>query len=288
VELRTLRAFLAVAKHRSFTLAADELFLTQSAVSQQIRSLEALLGTALFVRERGAVELSEAGTTLLPRAREVVGLVDGVRDLLGAPRALGGRLQIVAETVASSFLYVGLYERFARSYPEVSLALRSGIGREAALTAVREEQADAAFVTLPADTDDLDVDQLGTTELIAVALPGPRAERVLVWDGSPDLRRALELAGIAVAVSSNDIALIKRLVADGAGTAFLPRGAVKPELDAGSLEAVRFDLPPVRQRFGLVFRHAGRTPALAAFLATAHAYKPVIADLCASRDSPDR
>ena len=92
----------------------------------------------------------------------------------------------------------------------------------------------------------------------------------------------------SMGISSNDIALIKRLVADGAGTAFLPRWAVKPELDAGSLEAVRFDLPPVRQRFGLVFRHAGRTPALAAFLATAHAYKPVIADLCASRDSPDR
>jgi DNA-binding transcriptional LysR family regulator len=280
VELRTLRAFLAVAKHRSFTLAADELFLTQSAVSQQIRALETLLGTALFVRERGTVELTEAGTTLLPRAREIVGLADGVRDLLERPRALGGRLRIVAETVASSFLYVGLYERFARSYPEVVLAMRSGIGRDAALAAVRDENADAAFVTLPADADDLAVDQLGHTELIAVALPGPRADRVLVWDGSPELHRALAQAAVPIAVTSNDVALIKRLVADGAGIAFLPRWAVKPELDAGSLEVVPFAIPTVRQRFGLVFRQAGRSPALAAFLATAHAYKPVIADLC--------
>jgi DNA-binding transcriptional LysR family regulator len=282
VELRTLRAFLAVAKHRSFTLAAEELFLTQSAVSQQIRALEALLGTPLFVRERGTVELTEAGTTLLPRAREIVGLVEGVRDLLDAPRALGGRLRIVAETVASSFLYVGLYERFARSYPDVALAMRSGIGRDAALAAVREDAADAAFVTLPIDADDLDVDQLGHTELIATGLPGARTDRLLAWDGSPELRRALAGAGVTVAITSNDVALIKRLVADGAGTAFLPRWAVKPELDAGSLVAVPFDLPPVRQRFGLVFRRAARSAALAAFLATAHAYKPVIADLCGS------
>jgi len=280
VELRTLRAFLAVAKHRSFTLAADELFLTQSAVSQQIRSLETLLGTALFVRERGAVELTEAGTTLLPRAREVVSLVDGVRDLLDAPRTLAGRLRIVAETVASSFLYVGLYERFARSYPDVELAMRSGIGRAAALAAVRDDAADAAFVTLPADADDLDVDQLGHTELIAVALPGARGDRVLVWDGSPELQRALAQAAVPIAVTSNDVALLKRLVADGAGTAFLPRWAVKPELDAGSLEAVPFDVPAVRQRFGLVSRRAAKSPALVAFLASAHAYKPVIADLC--------
>ena len=85
MELRTLRAFLAVAKHRSFTLAAEELFLTQSAVSQQIRALEALLGTPLFVRERGTVELTEAGTTLLPRAREIVGLVE-IRQVIKVSR----------------------------------------------------------------------------------------------------------------------------------------------------------------------------------------------------------
>ena len=280
MEVRTLRAFLTVAKHRSFTHAAEELFLTQSAVSQQIRSLETTLGTPLFVRERHTVELTDAGRTLLPRAQEIVALVDSVRSLIDAPRTLAGRLRIVAATVASSYLYVGLFERFARAYPDVVLEASTGRGRDAALAAIRSDEADAAFMQFPVDGDDVVADELGQTDVVAVAAPGLPPERLLLWDGSPEMRRLLAAGGRDVAVSTNDIALLKRLVDDGTGVALLPRWAVKRELDARALVPIELDIPPVRQRFGLVYRRTDRTPALDAFVAAAHAYKPVIAELC--------
>jgi DNA-binding transcriptional LysR family regulator len=281
MELRTLRAFLTVAKHRSFTHAAEELFLTQSAVSQQIRALEATLGTALFVRERNAVDLTEAGRTLLPRAHEIVALADGTRALLAQPRPLRGRLRIVAATLASSYLYAGLYERFALAYPDVVLEAFSALGRDAVIAALRAGTADAGFLPFPADAEEIESDELGQTEMVAVAAPGPRPERLLLWDGSPEMRRLIDESGREPAVVTNDLALLKRLADDGGGIAILPRWAVKRELEAGALHAVALDLPVVRQRFGLVWKRGERGPALDAFAATAHAYKPVIAELCA-------
>ncbi len=281
MEIRTLRAFLAVAKHRSFTHAAEELFLTQSAVSQQIRALETTIGTPLFARERHAVELTDAGRTLLPRAREIVALADSTRALLESPRDLHGRLRIVGATVASSYLYVGLYERFARAYPDVALETTTAIGRDAALAWVRAGEADAGFMQFPVDADDVDADELGQTEMVAVAAPGPRPERLLLWDGIPDVQRLLHDTEQEAAVLTNDVALLKRLVDDGNGIAVLPRWAVKRELDAGAVRAVDLDAPPMRQRFGIVYRRIGRSAALDAFIACAHAYKPVIAELCA-------
>jgi len=279
MELRTLRTFIAVAAHRSFTLAAEELFLTQPAVSQQIRALEAGLGATLFSRDRGTVELTEAGHTLLPRAREILALADGTRTLLDSPRAVGGKLRIVAATFASSFLYVGLYERFVRRYPEVNLDITAALGREVALAAVRSGDADAAFMQFPIDADDLVEHVLGTTAIVAVTAPGPRPARVLLWDGSPETQRALAAAGTDVGVRTNDVALLKLLASQGNGVAYLPHWSVVDELAAGTLVNVRAAAAAPRQRFGIVHRAAERAPALDAFVATALDYAPVIAGL---------
>ncbi|KZY29817.1 hypothetical protein A3731_25920 [Roseovarius sp. HI0049] len=68
--LSWLRAFEAAARHLSFTLAAQELNLTQSAVSQHVRSLEDYLGRELFIRRTRALQLTEAGANYLPTVRE--------------------------------------------------------------------------------------------------------------------------------------------------------------------------------------------------------------------------
>ena len=70
--LNGLRAFEAVARHLNFTKAADELHVTQSAVSHQVRNLEAFLGTALFDRAGGRLTLTAAGQVLLPGVREAI------------------------------------------------------------------------------------------------------------------------------------------------------------------------------------------------------------------------
>jgi DNA-binding transcriptional LysR family regulator len=279
MELRTLRTFIAVAAHRSFTLAAEELFLTQPAVSQQIRALETDLGATLFSRDRGTVELTEAGHTLLPRARDILALADGTRGLLDSPRAVGGRLRIVAATFASSFLYVGLYERFVRRYPEVHIEITAALGREVALAAVRSGDADAAFMQFPIEADDLVEHLLGTTSIVAVTAPGPRPSRVLLWDGTLETQRALAAAGTDVGVLTNDVVLLKSLAARGAGIAYVPHWSVVDELASGALIRVHVSAVAPRQRFGIVHRAAERAPALDAFVATAHDYAPTIAGL---------
>ncbi|MGB8267217.1 MAG: LysR family transcriptional regulator [Candidatus Velthaea sp.] len=280
VEFRYLRSFLTVAKHRSFTLAAEELFLTQSAVSQQIRTLEAELGGPLFMRERHAVELTDAGRALFPHAMRIVALVDETRTLLGHRVPASGALRIVAATVASGYLYASLYERFVRAHPDVVLSIVSGAGRDTVLARLRAGEADAAFVQFPLDADDLDSDVLGTTEMVAVSLATATAQRLMMWDGSPELTRLVTEAQMTIALRSNDVALLKRFVDDGTGTAYLPRWSVRGELETGAFTAVDLGLPPVRQRFGIAYARGECTPALRAFLAVTHEMKSTLADLC--------
>src|SRR5690554_3512253 len=86
--LAWLRAFEATARHMSFTLAAQELGLTQSAVSQHVRNLELFLGRDLFIRRTRALDLTEAGGNYLPTVREAFDmLTQGTRSVFGDTRS---------------------------------------------------------------------------------------------------------------------------------------------------------------------------------------------------------
>ena len=100
--LTWLRAFEAAARHLSFTQAASELNLTQSAVSQHVRSLETALGAALFVRRTRALQLTEAGANYLPVVQEAFAiLAGGTRALSGGDR--GQRLRVTCNLAFSTF-----------------------------------------------------------------------------------------------------------------------------------------------------------------------------------------
>ncbi len=93
--VRDLRYFLAVADRSSFTRAAAELYVSQPALSKQVRSLEARLRTELFVRGHRSIELTEAGTALLPRARRIVAEWEGAVADLRAVTATAGHTVVV-------------------------------------------------------------------------------------------------------------------------------------------------------------------------------------------------
>ena len=89
IELRHLRAFVAVAEDLSFSRAAQRLFITQPALSRQIRGLERLVGCDLFRRSTQRVELTLAGEALLARARALLADLD---DAISVTRSVGGEL----------------------------------------------------------------------------------------------------------------------------------------------------------------------------------------------------
>ena len=102
--LNWLRAFEAAARHLSFTQAAAELNVTQSAVSQHVRSLEAFLGRELFIRRTRALHLTEAGANYLPTIREAFGLLaSGTRAFRGGDR---GRTLLVQCNLAFAVLWL--------------------------------------------------------------------------------------------------------------------------------------------------------------------------------------
>lgn len=120
--LDLLRSFEAAARHLSFTLAAHELFLTQSAVSRQIQQIEAGLGVSLFERHHRALALTEAGQTMY---RAVVDCLDRLRDATVLVRATP-QMRQVAVTTTPGFASLWLIPRLARftaSHPQVDVRI---------------------------------------------------------------------------------------------------------------------------------------------------------------------
>jgi DNA-binding transcriptional LysR family regulator len=288
MDVRLLRTFVVVARNRNFTVAAQQLFLTQSAVSQQVRALEAELGVALFTRSRSQTELTAAGRTLVPKAEHLIAMADEIKAHFAHDRSIGGSLRIAAATIASSYLYVGLYERFARAHPDVALHVATGIGKAAAEERVAAGDADLAFVQFPVDDSSLQSELLGETDIVVVAnrqtvVPAdPARARFIVWDGAPEAARFMgahpEYRSVA---SSNDLSLIKRLIDAEIGIAFVPRWAIHAELGSEALRVVPTPFPPIRQRFGVIYRDGERSAPVDAFLGAALGYRETIAELCA-------
>jgi len=120
--LDLLKGFEAAARLLSFTQAGDELHLTQSAVSRQIKELETQLGVALFARRHRALELTEAGRTLFPAAAQVLQAMRAATDQL---RALSARRSL-AVTTTNSFAALWLIprlSRFTRAHPAVDVRI---------------------------------------------------------------------------------------------------------------------------------------------------------------------
>ncbi|MGW0465332.1 LysR family transcriptional regulator [Streptomyces sp. NPDC003027] len=147
---RELRYFVAVAEELHFTRAADRLFVSQPAVSKQIRVLERQLGAPLFDRDRHGVRLTAVGTALLPHARAVLAAWD---EAWAAARRAG--------EAASATLVVGMStspgrggllpairSRFTELRPEARLKLRQ-VGWEDPTAGLADGTSDVAFVWLP-------------------------------------------------------------------------------------------------------------------------------------------
>ena len=120
IELSTLRVFLAAAEEKNFSSAAKRLHLSQSAVSQNIQSMERAYGIDLFIRHGRAVELTEAGQSILPMARDVLRaarlLEDGFQEI---NHQVGGELLIGCSTSAGKYLLPVLLSDFQREFPAV-------------------------------------------------------------------------------------------------------------------------------------------------------------------------
>ena len=151
VKLEQYRIFYRVAVNKSFTAGAEELFLTQSAVSQSVKALEEAVGAALFIRGKRGVELTQEGRILFEYVGSALSLIEQGQAELGKVKTLdGGELRIGVGDTVSRYLLLPSLERFSRMHPKVELKIFNRVSRET-IELLRHGQIDIAMVNMPID-----------------------------------------------------------------------------------------------------------------------------------------
>jgi DNA-binding transcriptional LysR family regulator len=145
---QSLQAFVSVAEHGSFSEAAEQLYLTQSAVSKRIAALEEQVGKKLFDRIARSVSLTEAGKALLPRAKHILqeceSAVQAINDLSGDTQ---GVLRLAISHHLGLHRLPPIMKNFARQYPLVKLDIEF-MDSEKAYEQILQGQSEVAVITL--------------------------------------------------------------------------------------------------------------------------------------------
>ena len=168
---RRLQVFHAVAKQLSFTKAAEVLFMTQPAVTFQIKQLEEHFNTRLFDRGHGKIALTPAGEVVLGYAEKILGLSSEMdvrlSELTGE---IGGSLMVGASTTIAEFMLPGILGEFKSTYPNVRSRLMVG-NSESIETRVIEHTIDIGFIESLSHEPNLECEVCCDDELVVICHP---------------------------------------------------------------------------------------------------------------------
>ncbi|MET3632272.1 transcriptional regulator CynR [Burkholderia sp. 572] len=158
--LRHIRYFLAVAEHRSFTRAANALYVSQPALSQQIRQLEETLGAQLFDRTGRVTRLTDAGAVYSRYARQALhDLEEGHRAIHDVHDLSRGSLRIAVTPTFATYLVGPLVEDYHSRYPEIALSLKE-MSQERMETLLVDDELDVGIAFEDVSAADIDVQKL--------------------------------------------------------------------------------------------------------------------------------
>lgn len=273
MDLRQLRSFVAIARHGNVTRAAQEEYLTQSALSQQLRRLEDELGVKLLTRTSRGVELTAAGADLLRHAERVLAEVAAAQATLAAHADVTRGVARIAATAADAARLPQALAAFHREQPAIRVALRH-VPAADVTAIVRRGGADLALAGTGADTAGMDVVPLAREPLHAIAAPGDappaaveglRGAALVLPEPGSALRDAVVAAceaagfGPVALFEVSDPGAIRTLVHAGLGVSVAPASwLAQPgaEVSAARLDALCLEL-------ALVAPAAGVSPAAA-------------------------
>ncbi|PTU32309.1 LysR family transcriptional regulator [Stenotrophobium rhamnosiphilum] len=252
LEIRHLQTILALSDTGSLAKAADRVFVTQSALSHQLKALETHYGSPLFERNTKPLRFTQAGARLLALAREVTSLTsDAEREISQWVSGRSGELRVAVECHTCFDWLMPAMDAFREHWPEVELDLVSGFHTEP-ISLVEGSTADFAVIhDKPAARAGIVTEHLFTYETLAILSPKhPLADKPFlqpkdfqsetlisypVDDEMLDVVRHF-LAPARIKAKRRNVELtvaILQLVASGRGIAALPEWSVKPYLDRG-------------------------------------------------------
>ncbi|MBB4391082.1 LysR family transcriptional regulator [Bradyrhizobium sp. ERR14] len=263
-DLNALAVFALVAEERNFRAAADRLGVTRSAVSQTIRRLEETLGIALVQRTTRSVSLTEAGERLhaevAPAIADMRAALDGTEALRGRPRGL---LRLAVSSIAEHFLSGHFLAAFTEANPEVQLDITVtdaefdivAAGYDAGVRLGEVIEQDMIAVPIAGEERQLAVCAPDFRDRFGVpAHPSELASfRCIGWRPAPnappyrwefaDGGKEFSVA-VAPEITTNDMALMIKLAAAGAGITFGMEASFRPAIARGELVPILEDYCP--------------------------------------------
>ncbi|MFF2482499.1 LysR family transcriptional regulator [Paenibacillus sp. NPDC058071] len=153
MDIRHLRYFTAVAKHGSFTKAADALHVSQPTLSKMVRLLEEELGCTLFDRSAKAIRLTDAGRTIVQASQQILKSVDHMADELGDLMKLRqGSIRLGVPPMIGAHYVASIIESFRLHYPQIRLELIEN-GSRVVEAQIEEGELDVGFILTPEQPD---------------------------------------------------------------------------------------------------------------------------------------
>jgi DNA-binding transcriptional LysR family regulator len=290
VDLGQLEAFVEVAQHRSFSKAAEALFLTQPSVTARIQSLERELGEPLFERNGRGVRLTEVGSSFLPYAQRVLKDLQEGRDVLEGLRSLQiGALRLGSAFTVSTYVLPRLLKTYHERFPAVEISVKTGRSEEV-LRLVVEDEVQAGLVRAVTHPE-VETVHLYEDEVVLVTnskhpftasgevpLEDVGRQPLILFDkGSSyhDLVQGLfRQAGVVpwTAMELDSMEATKKMVEEGLGIAMLPRVSVEREIKLGVLAEIKLrGVENPRRRIALIYRRNRRpSRTMVAFLNVLH------------------
>jgi len=287
LELAQLEAFLQVAHHRSFSRAAEALFLTQPSVTARIQSLERELGERLFERTGRSVTLTDAGHAFMPHAQRALTAVQEGTDAIEAVRHGDvGSLRIGASASIATYVLPKILAHFRQERPRVHVHLNTGTTEDV----IERLLAGELHVAITRLTQHPEVESLHlyNDDLALVVAPNhPFAERqrvtiaeagrepFLFFERSSSYHSLIYSMFLRVGVVPESVMELdsmettKHMVQEGLGIAILPVVSVEREVQAGTLKRVEIrDMEqPAQREVGVhVLRNRAMAPPLRDFL----------------------
>ena len=281
VNLELYKVFYAVARCGSLTKAAEELYISQPAVSQAIEQLETQLGGQLFVRTHKGMELSETGgKQIFKTVEQALRLFEEAENKYAELKDTAtGVLRICASDTVSTHFLLPYIKKYHEKYPDVNLVLINGTSRETA-EMLKTDKADIGFVNLP--IDDTDINLCNTVMRLNDTFVASDKFSELT-DGKVDLKRLQDFPLLMLELSTAtrkaivsfahsqgihlhpeielaSLELMVELAKNGMGIACIPREFVKHELERGVLKEIKTEPSLPTRAIGLALSKTDKIP----------------------------
>ena len=277
ISLRQLQVFESVARHLNHSRAATELFLSQPAVSMQIKQTESVVGLPLFEQVGKKLYLTEAGRELLHYSRSILQLVDEMDAVFGEMKGLErGHLNISVVSTANYFM-PQLLAKFIQAHPKIKVSL-SVANRDAVIKQLNENSADLAIMGQPPEGTDMLAEPFMENPLVVIAAPShplatakkilPRQlakETFLLREQGSGTRGVVERYFAShhmalpthMAMDTNEA--IKQSVQAGMGIGIISRHGIELELETKRLVVLDVDRFPIVRHWHIVHRKDKRS-----------------------------